>query len=103
MIGPRVQAQGNIVATKIFSQTEFVEIFQGCNPGKRLYIFGQTDYIDAFKRDRWTRFCYSLRGVLEFIPLAQAGDWQAITDSLNTSGRALRFQIANQHNETDDG
>jgi len=102
MIGPRVQAQGHILATKIFSQTEFVEIFQGRNPGKRLHIFGQTDYVDAFKRDRWTRFCYSLPGALELIPLAQAGDWQAITNSLE-SGRALSFEIANQHNESDDG
>lgn len=101
MIGPKAQAQGNIIATKIFSKTDFVEIFQGRNPGNRLYIFGQTDYIDAFKRGRWTRFCYSFAGAHECISLAQEGDWQAITNLINTS--ALTFEIANQHNETDDG
>jgi hypothetical protein len=103
MIGPRYETQGHILATQKFSQAEFATIFQGQNPGKRLYIFGQTDYTDAFKRDRWTRFCYSFPGCHEFIPLAQAGNWQAIANSINIPGFAFVFEIANQHNETDDG
>jgi hypothetical protein len=103
MIGPRVQAVGHLLATKKFSQAEFIEIFNGHNPGKRLYLFGQTDYVDAFKRERWTRFCYSFPGLHEFIPLAQAGNWQAIAVRQNMQGFAFTFEIANQHNETDDG
>jgi hypothetical protein len=63
---------------------------------KRLYFFGQTDYIDAFKQKRWTRFCYSLPGLHEFMPLAQAGDWQAIVNRMNMRGFAFTFEIANR-------
>jgi hypothetical protein len=103
-IGPGVKPEAIIRARQRFSHAEFVEIFHGHIRGKRLYIFGQANYIDAFKRERWTRFCYSFGGALDLIPLAQAGDWQTIANLVGAPGApAFSFEIANQHNETDEG
>jgi hypothetical protein len=73
--------------------------------GKRFYIFGRIDYVDAFKRDRWTTFCYSFCGYHAMIPLAQQGQWEQIqTAFVNPApGVVLVFEAANQHNCTDEG
>ena len=88
-----------------FNKADIIEILagKGEGEGKRLYIFGQIDYIDAFGKNHWTRFCYSFPGWYEAIALAKMDKWEEIAKNLRQPGFALNMEFAPQHNITDDG
>jgi hypothetical protein len=100
---PRLEVHGHIIADENFTQDQLIEVMQGQVVGKRLYVFGQTEYIDAFKRPHWHRFCFSFPGWHEAVLWAQAGNWDLINSILNQPGFAPPFEAANQHNDTDEG
>ena len=103
MIPPNVPFNASALATELFTKEEIIEILEGRTNGQRLYIYGQVDYVDAFKKPHWTRFCYSFPGWHEAVPLARADRWDEITKKLFQPGFALQFELAAQHNVTDDG
>jgi hypothetical protein len=81
-----------------FAKEEIIELLEGKDGGGcRLYVFGQVDYWDAFKRKHWTRFCWSLEPQkAELIALAKADNWDGLAKA--TLGT---WELAGQHNETD--
>jgi hypothetical protein len=92
---------GAAIADYQFTQNQIVEIFQApAQGGNRLYIFGQLDYVDAFRRPRWTRFCASYTGNHDVVPLAQQGNWNAIAQIIRQPSFAVSFEFANQHNDS---
>jgi hypothetical protein len=101
VMAPNIHYGGSIVADQNFTQTQITEILQGpAQGGRRLYIFGQIDYIDAFEEPRMTRFCMSFQGSHALVPVAQRGDWAAIAQAISQPGFAWGFEFANQHNES---
>jgi hypothetical protein len=104
MMPPNIPFTGHLVATRQFTKNEIIEILEGRATGaRRLYIFGQIDCIDAFKKAHWTRYCFSFPGWNDAIDLAKRNEWGVIANILNNPGFALNFEIASQHNVTDDG
>lgn len=105
VLPPGLPHGGQVLAERNFTKDEIIEILQAALPGqgRRLYFFGQIDYVDAFRKPRWTRFCMSFQGRHDWVALAQQDDWAAIAQILSqTHGAGLTFEFANQHNETDD-
>lgn len=99
---PRLQFDGHIRREDItFSQEQLIEILTA--EKRQLYFFGQVDYIDAFGKSRWTRFCFSLPGFLPAIQLAKEGKWNEIEKIITSPGFSFTFNVCNQHNVTDDG
>lgn len=105
MVPPRTPIGGHLLATNKINKADIVEILtgKGEGEGKRLYIFGQIDYIDAFGKNHWTRFCYSFPGWNEAIALAKMDKWEEIAKILRQPGFALNMEFAIRHNITDDG
>lgn len=104
-LAPDSPLNGHVVAEKSFSPEEWAEIFRGMNPGtgKRLYVFGHLEYLDCFQQKRWTRFCVNFAGAHELVPIAEAGNWDAIESIVRQPNVALTFETASQHNETEEG
>ncbi len=101
VVPPQIPFGGQIAADQNFTQNQIVEILQApIQGGRRLYFFGQIDYVDAFDVPRWTRFCYSLVGNPTLVPLAQQGNWTAIAQALSQPNFPMVFEFANQHNES---
>lgn len=101
VIAPNIQCVGYIVADQNFTQTQIIEILQGPTQGdRRLYIFGQIDYVDAFEEPRMTQFCISSQGSDVLVPLAQQGNWAAIAKTISQPGFIWGFEFASQHNES---
>jgi hypothetical protein len=81
-----------------FTKEEIIELLEGKDGGgRRLYVFGQVDYWDAFKRKHWIRFCWFLEPQkAEVFALAKADNRDALAKA--TLGT---WELAGQHNETD--
>ena len=102
VLPPSSPIPGQALAERRFTQNEMIEILQAPRQGgRRLYIFGQVDYIDAFRKPRWTRFCISFPGRPDLMSLAQQGNWAAIDQILEQPGSTVSFEFATQHNETE--
>jgi hypothetical protein len=86
-----------------FTEAEIVEILHGHPHGKgrRLYVFGQVDYVDIFGKRHWTRFCACFNGRPNLVTAAENKEWGRIATALNNSAEG-GFGLANQHNCTDD-
>jgi hypothetical protein len=96
--------QGDVLATKKFTQAQWIEAFQApAIGGKRLYFFGQIDYVDAFRAKHLTRVCFSFKGFHDMMPLARDGNWNEINKIFSQTNLSLGFELASQHNVTDDG
>jgi hypothetical protein len=103
ILTPRLPITGNVTADGHFTPAQLIEALKAPAQGKRLYIFGQIDYTDAFKDKHWHRFCYTLARREEWVPLAEAGNWDAINTFLSNPNIGISFETASQHNETDEG
>jgi hypothetical protein len=94
---------GHFTRATPFTADEIIEIFRGHGPGKgrRLYAFAQIDYVDAFNRPRWTRFCASYTGRRGLADLAETDRWELVRDMLCDDSGESRWESTSQHNETD--
>jgi len=100
VISPNLQYSFMSIADQNFTTTQIIEILQApAQGGRRLYIFGQIDYIDIFEKTRITRFCMSFQGRADLVQLAQQGNWGAIANAIVQPGSAWSFEFSNQHNE----
>jgi hypothetical protein len=92
MVPPRIPSIGHLLATSKFTKDEIIEILTGApEGGRRLYIFGHVDYIDAFKKKHWTRFCFSFPGWHEAIDAARADRWDDIKIALPKISPPVEF------------
>jgi hypothetical protein len=78
-IHPNLPFEGTIIAKNKFTRAQLEETLQApITGGKRIYVFGRIDYVDAFKAKHWTTFCFSFAGHHDVFPLAQQGKWDEI-------------------------
>lgn len=97
---PGIKYGGQVVADNNFTQTQIVEILQApAQGGRRLYVFGQVNYVDAFKVRRWTRYCASFQGRHDLVPLAQQGNWATLGQIAAQPGSSFVWEGASQHND----
>jgi len=102
VVAPQIPHGGQAIADQDFTQNQIVEILQApTQGGRRLYLFGQIDYLDAFDVPRWTRYCFSFQGRHDLIPLAQQGNWVGIAQIISQPGFNFSFEATNQHNESE--
>jgi hypothetical protein len=80
------------------TQADIIQIMQAPAHGRRLVIFGEVRYRDAFNSPRFTRFCAGFGGNTDLLPLAQQGNWQLISQITRQPSYPWGWELSSQHN-----